>query len=131
MEWWETDQYEPVDEISKDLAQKAYDKRFMKAGLNPFDTKNKYRLISNIANYKKRIGDEGLNRGVNKAFGAAAGIVGATYLADKGIRHIINKKQKERDEEAAKAAEESWLNDSDALAIMETYYSEFKDADMY
>ena len=138
MEWWENDNYEQVDEISKELATRAWNKRMMQAAIpfnNPYKKQNINAQMRTGIAYGKRV-DQGhmIKTGVASSAARAAATGALAYGAYKGGKALYNKvKNRNKGEEGdAKAANEgwSWYDDPGAMSIMESYFDEFADADM-
>ena len=143
-EWWERESVEPVDEISKEKVENAWSGR-MKQTANPFSKPWKKKNMSGVVKtnfaYMNRLGTDHITDTTVKAAktraalgtaasAAAAGAAG--YAAYKGAKAAYKKyKEKKAAQNQPATANEAWIDDPAAQDIMESYFSEFADADCY
>jgi hypothetical protein len=146
MEWWESNDYEAVHEIGdtwssdkrKDVAARIYDRnarRLVSGGdPNKLQDRNYRAMALELGGNGKTVRQAKKARIVGKAI--AGGTVAATGVAVgyglyKGGKSLYNKVKNRNTDKEEKAANESWYDDPGAISIMESYFSEFADADIY
>jgi len=133
MEWWENDRFDQVNEtivIPKDDDVMSYihghDSGYA-SGMDKGHSSGFRRGYSLAKRVHKNDVIKGRAQGA--AGMAAAGV--AAYGAYKGGKALYKKFKNRNTDKEEKAANESWYNDPGAQQIMESYFSEFADADIY
>ncbi len=133
MEWWENDRFDQVNEtivIPKDDDIMSYlhghDSGYA-SGMDKGHSSGFRRGYSLAKRVHKNDVIKGRAQGA--AGMAAAGV--AAYGAYKGGKALYKKFKNRNTDKEEKAANESWYNDPGAQQIMEAYFSEFADADIY
>jgi hypothetical protein len=146
MEWWESNDYKAVHEIGdtwsdekrKAVAARIYDRNAHRLGFggdpNKIQNRNTRAMALELGGNGKTV------RQAKRACTVGKAVVGGTVAATgaavgyglyKGGKALYNKVTNRNTCKEEKASNESWYNDPGAQQIMEAYFSEFPDADIY